>query len=122
MITVKKIEILAASLGALFAAGFWVFLGKKTAIGCVVGSAVSIASLHLSYVILKKMLTRLRKKSIWKIVAFVGVKIGVLFVAIPLLILKLGIEPIGFVVGFSVVVVSITALGFMGIREAKDAP
>ena len=118
---IRRIELISAvllttlSLLALF---FW---NARVFAGVLAGGLVSLASFEISHIVLKRMLTKGNKKSIGKIVLFVLLKVGVLFGLIPYLILKLGVEPVGFLVGFSTVIASATILGIKGLKGVGDA-
>ena len=122
MITVKKIEILGSIITVVLTVVLWIFWGWKMGISALFGGLISLSSFYLSYLILRKMLTRMKKKSIGKIVLFVVLKIGFLFVIVPYAILKMGVDPVGFIVGFSAIIISITVLAISKIREVKNAP
>ncbi len=122
MITVKKIEILGSIITVVLTVVLWIFWGWKMGISALFGGLISLSSFYLSYLILRRMLTRMKKKSIGKIVLFVVLKIGFLFVIVPYAILKMGVDPVGFIVGFSAIIISITVLAISKIREVKNAP
>lgn len=118
---IRKIELVSAALFlslSLLALLFW---NTRVFTAVLIGGLVSLTSFEISHIVLKRMLTKGNKKSIGRIVLFVVLKVGVVFGLIPYLILKLGVEPVGFLVGFSTVIASATILGIKGLKEVGDA-
>ncbi len=121
MITIKKVEVLGLTLGIVLSGFLWVGFGRSMGVASLIGMFVSLSSLHLSYSSFKRMLTRKKPKSIWKLVMFGMAKLGILIALVPFLIIKLKVNPIGFIVGFSSVVLSIGVLGIKGIWGEDNA-
>ncbi len=118
---IRRIELVSILLFTLFSLMALFFWSVRASTAVFAGGLVSLASFEISHVVLKRMLTKGNRKSIGRIVLFVVLKVGVLFGVIPYLILKLGVEPVGFLVGFSTVIASATILGIKGLKGVGDA-
>ena len=97
-------SLMIVALGAIGFFAFWLLERKAMAVGLAAGAGIGLVELE-STVLMFSRLVSSRSRTVWGVL--LGGKSLLVFSAIGFLILGLKINPFGFIIGFSEVVLSI---------------